>query len=95
MLVGLLVLGLSACTDFNKVMKLTSADDKYKAALKYYQKGDWYRAGVLFEEVIPRLKGGSEMVDRQARASCRQRQGLALGAGRTWQEVLLSRVEDG
>lgn len=59
-LVGLLVLGLSACTDFNKVMKNTSADFKYQAALKYYKKADWYRAGVLFEEVIPRLKGGSE-----------------------------------
>lgn len=59
-LVGLLVLGLSACTDFNKVMKSTSADVKYQSALTYYKKGDWYRAGVLFEDVIPRLKGSTE-----------------------------------
>jgi outer membrane protein assembly factor BamD len=57
---GVLMLGLSACSDFSKVQKSGTDDDKYKAALKYYNKKDWYRAGILFEEIIPKLKGSSE-----------------------------------
>ena len=59
-LIGVLVLGLSACSDFSKIQKNGTDDEKYKAALKYYNKKDWYRAGVLFEEIIPKLKGSSE-----------------------------------
>ncbi|MBO0949090.1 outer membrane protein assembly factor BamD [Fibrella forsythiae] len=60
LVVGLVVLGLSACTDFAKVQKNGTDAEKYQAALKYYNKKDWYRAGVLFEEIIPKLKGSSE-----------------------------------
>jgi outer membrane protein assembly factor BamD len=52
--------GLSSCGDFSKLQKKGTDDDKYKAALKYYKKEDWYRAGVLFEEIIPKLRGSSE-----------------------------------
>lgn len=57
---GLLLLSLSACSDFSKLQKNGTDDDKYKAALKYYNKQDWYRAGVLFEEIIPKLRGSAE-----------------------------------
>lgn len=50
----------SACSPFSKLQKHGSDDEKYKAALEYYKKGDWYKAGVLFEELIPRLRGSSE-----------------------------------
>ncbi|RYF66601.1 MAG: outer membrane protein assembly factor BamD [Cytophagaceae bacterium] len=60
LVVGVLVVGLSACTDFSKVQKNGTDAEKYQAALKYYNKKDWYRAGVLFEEIIPKLKGSSE-----------------------------------
>ncbi|CCH01889.1 outer membrane assembly lipoprotein YfiO [Fibrella aestuarina BUZ 2] len=57
---GLLLVSLSACSDFSKIQKNGTDDDKYKAALKYYNKQDWYRAGVLFEEIIPKLRGSAE-----------------------------------
>ncbi len=60
LVIGVLVLGLSACSDFSKIQKSGTDDEKYKAALKYFNKKDWYRAGVLFEEIIPKLKGSSE-----------------------------------
>lgn len=57
---GLFLVILSACSDFSKIQKNGTDDDKYKAALKYYNKQDWYRAGVLFEEIIPKLRGSAE-----------------------------------
>ncbi|MEZ0610600.1 outer membrane protein assembly factor BamD [Fibrella sp. WM1] len=57
---GLFLVSLSACSDFSKIQKNGTDDDKYKAALKYYNKQDWYRAGVLFEEIIPKLRGSAE-----------------------------------
>lgn len=56
----LVVLLLGACSPFSKIQKSGNDDQKYKAALGYYKKGDWYRAGILFEELIPVLKGSNE-----------------------------------
>lgn len=50
----------SACSDYNKILKSNSVDEKYTAALKYYDKKDYYRAGVLLEEVRPLLAGRVE-----------------------------------
>lgn len=51
---------LGSCSPFSKLQKSGSDDAKYKGALEYYKKGDWYRAGLLFEELIPVLKGSNE-----------------------------------
>ncbi len=51
---------LTACSDYAKLQKSGTDDQKYKAALAYYSKKDWYRAGQLFEELIPKLKGSTE-----------------------------------
>ncbi len=51
---------LTSCSKFSKLQKSGTDDEKYKAALDYYQKGDFYRAGLLFEELIPLLKGSTE-----------------------------------
>ncbi len=54
------LLGLTAChKDFNKLLKSGSVEEKYKASIKYYEEADYYRAGVLFEEITPYLKGDS------------------------------------
>ncbi len=58
--IGVLLTGLWGCGDFAKVQKKGTDTEKYKAALNYFAKKDWYRAGVLFEEIIPKLKGSSE-----------------------------------
>jgi outer membrane protein assembly factor BamD len=51
---------VSACSSFNKLQKSGTDAEKYKAATEYYQKKDWYHAGLLFEELIPVLKGSTE-----------------------------------
>lgn len=51
---------LGSCSPFSKLQKSGTDDEKYKGAVQYYQKKDWYRAGVLFEELIPVLKGSNE-----------------------------------
>ena len=35
----------TACSDFQKILKSDSVDKKYEAALKYYDKKDYYKAG--------------------------------------------------
>jgi outer membrane protein assembly factor BamD len=50
----------AACSDFQKVLKSDNVDKKYEAALKYYDKKDYYKAGLLLEELIPLLKGRPE-----------------------------------
>ncbi|GAB4031095.1 outer membrane protein assembly factor BamD [Spirosoma jeollabukense] len=57
--IGVLLL-LGSCSPFSKLQKSGSDDEKYKGAVEYYKKGDWYRAGLLFEELIPVLKGSTE-----------------------------------
>jgi outer membrane protein assembly factor BamD len=51
---------LSSCSPFSKLQKSGTDDQKYKGAVQYYKKSDWYRAGLLFEELIPTLKGSTE-----------------------------------
>ena len=50
----------TSCSKFSKLQKTGTDKEKYAAALDYYQDGDWYRAGLLFEELIPLLKGSTE-----------------------------------
>lgn len=50
----------TSCSKFSKLQKSGTDKEKYAAALDYYQKGDFYRAGLLFEELIPLLKGSTE-----------------------------------
>lgn len=51
---------LGSCSSFSKLQKSGTDDEKYKGAVQYYKKGEWYRAGLLFEELIPVLKGSTE-----------------------------------
>ena len=54
------VISLTAChRDFYKLQKNGTTEEKYKAAVKYYNEADYYRAGLLLEEVTPLLRGDS------------------------------------
>ncbi|WP_439880187.1 outer membrane protein assembly factor BamD [Pontibacter sp. MBLB2868] len=55
-ILGLLLL-VSSCSNFQKLLKSNDVDKKYKAALEYYQKEDYYRANQLLEQVTPLLTG--------------------------------------
>jgi outer membrane protein assembly factor BamD len=50
---------LSCSKKFSKIQKKGTVDEKYRAAIDYYQEADYYKAGVLLEEITPLLKGDS------------------------------------
>lgn len=56
----LTVLVIASCSKFSKLQKTGNDQQKYDAAMTYYKKGDFYRSGLLFEELIPLLKGSTE-----------------------------------
>ena len=57
MLLAILMVGSLACSKFNKLQKRGTPEEKLAAALVYFEKKDYYRAGLLFEDVIPLLRG--------------------------------------
>ena len=59
LLVSTLILG-SCASGYQKLLKSTDVNKKYEAAVKYYDKGDFFRAGTLLEDLIPLLKGRPE-----------------------------------
>lgn len=56
----LLVFTFASCSKFQKIQKSGSIVEKYDAAVKYYKDADFYRAGLLFEELIPLMRGKKE-----------------------------------
>jgi len=59
-LVGFIaMLGLSSCGKFEKFRKSANLPTKYKAAMDYYKKKDFDKAGILFDEIMPLMKGDS------------------------------------
>ncbi len=58
-LIAVLVLG-SCSTKFRKVQKSTDWKVKYNAAMAYYENEDYYKASILFEEVLPIMVGMPE-----------------------------------
>lgn len=48
---------LASCSKYQKLLKSTDSDAKYNAAVKYYEKKDYYRALPLFEELIVLYRG--------------------------------------
>ncbi len=57
-LIAILSALASSCS-FNKIRK-AGLKEKYDAALEYYDKGDYYKAGLLLEEIIPLIIGTQE-----------------------------------
>ena len=53
----LLLIIFASCSKFSRVQKKGTTEQKYQAAVRYFDKKDYYRASVLFEDIIPILKG--------------------------------------
>ena len=49
-----------SCSKFQRIQKSSNIVEKYDAAVKYYNDGDYYRAGLLFEELVPLMRGKKE-----------------------------------
>lgn len=54
------IIVITSCSKFSRLQKTGTDQEKYDAAMTYYKKGDFYRSGLLFEELIPLLKGSTE-----------------------------------
>lgn len=50
---GLFFLFVTSCSEYNKVVKSTDNELKKTKALEYYDKGDYLKAVVLLEEILP------------------------------------------
>ncbi len=53
------ILLISSCSKYQRLVKSTDMDAKYKAAVAYYEKKDYYHALQLFEELITIFRGTS------------------------------------
>ncbi|TGE29907.1 outer membrane protein assembly factor BamD [Hymenobacter metallicola] len=74
LLVSTLLLG--SCSGYQKLLKSSDVNKKYEAAVQYYDKGDFFKAGTLLEDLIPLLKGRPEAEKAQfyfANTNYRQR----------------------
>lgn len=56
----LVVILLGSCGQFRKIQKSDDWRVKYDAAFDYYSKNKYYKASMLFEELIPLLRGNEE-----------------------------------
>lgn len=48
---------LSSCGNYNKIVKSTDYEYKYKKAVEYYEEGEYVKAGTLFQELVNIYRG--------------------------------------
>ncbi len=48
---------LAGCSGYEKILKSKDNELKYSKALMYYDKGDFYRASLLLEQILPIYRG--------------------------------------
>lgn len=53
----LLVVVLSSCGSYNKIVKSTDYEYKYKKAIEYYEDGEYVRSGTLLKEMVNIYRG--------------------------------------
>jgi len=56
----LLALTLGSCGEFYKLEKSTNWDELYEAANRYYQKEDYSKAIILYDKVLPVIRGSEK-----------------------------------
>lgn len=57
------LIGLSSCSEYQKLLKSTDPELKYQKALEYFDKGDYMRAQTLFDDVTPYYRGTERAED--------------------------------
>lgn len=53
----LLTVIFTSCGDYNKILKSTDYEFKYKKAVEYYEEGEYVKAGTLFSELVNIYRG--------------------------------------
>ena len=59
LIISLLVLYVG-CTEFKRIQKSDDWKLKYDAAIDYYEKKDYYRSVILFDQIMPYIRGSAE-----------------------------------
>lgn len=59
-LLPLLIVLASSCSNFRKIQRSSDWKKKYEAALNYYEEEKWGKAAILLEEVLPLTRGTEE-----------------------------------
>jgi len=59
-IISLVVVLLGSCNRFTKLQKKGTPEEKYNASMAYYEKGDYYHALQLFDELIVLYRGTSK-----------------------------------
>ncbi len=59
LILSLLVLYVG-CSEFRKIQKSDDWKLKYDAALEYYERKDYYRSVILFDQIMPYIRGSAE-----------------------------------
>ncbi|MBN7813820.1 outer membrane protein assembly factor BamD [Algoriphagus pacificus] len=54
------ILAVSACGPFNKLEKSTNWEELYAGANKYYQEGEYNKAIILYDKVLPVIRGSEK-----------------------------------
>jgi len=52
-----LVISITSCDHFNRILKSTDYELKFTKAREYYDKGEYVKSSQLYEELIPVVKG--------------------------------------
>jgi outer membrane protein assembly factor BamD len=56
----ILVIFITSCGPFSKLEKSTNWEELYNGANKYYQEGEYNKAIILYEKVLPVIKGSEK-----------------------------------
>ena len=56
----LFVMIAGSCSRLTKILRNPDIDEKYKAAINFYDNEDYYRAGLVFEDLLPNMMGRKE-----------------------------------
>ena len=54
------IMAVSACGPFNKLEKSTNWEELYAGANKYYQEGEYNKAIILYDKVLPVIRGSEK-----------------------------------
>jgi outer membrane protein assembly factor BamD len=55
--IGILLITLASCGGYNKILKSSDTNLKYRKAFEYYNKEDYSRAATLFEDILNVFRG--------------------------------------
>ncbi|PZX49189.1 Beta-barrel assembly machine subunit BamD [Algoriphagus chordae] len=56
----IIILAASSCGPFNKLEKSTNWEELYAGANKYYQEGEYNKAIILYDKVLPVIRGSEK-----------------------------------